>query len=89
VVERDLHDALVSGHLGGAGLDVLNNEPPEPGNPLLTAPNVVISPHLGGIDSKGLADMATLAAQCIVDLHAGRWPDGCVVNEELKSGWQW
>lgn len=89
VVERDLYDALVSGHLGGAGLDVLNNEPPEVGNPLLTLPSVVLSPHLGGIDTKGLADMATLAARCIVDLHAGRWPEGCVVNDELKAGWRW
>src|SRR5262249_17688027 len=46
VVETDLRDSLVSGHLAGAGLDVLNNEPPEPGNPLLGLPNVVLSPHI-------------------------------------------
>jgi len=68
---------------------VLCNEPPEPGNPLLGLPNVVFSPHLGGIDTKGMADMADLAAKCVADLKAGRWPEGCVVNDELRAGWSW
>ena len=78
-----------AGHLAGAGLDVLNQEPPEPGNPLIRLPNVVCSPHIGGIDRKGMADMATMAAQCVVDLHAGKWPTECVVNPEVKEGWTW
>ena len=44
IVEADLRDSLVSGHLAGAGLDVLNHEPPEPGNPLLGLPTVVFTP---------------------------------------------
>jgi phosphoglycerate dehydrogenase-like enzyme len=89
VVEADLYESLVSGHLAGAGLDVFNSEPPEPGNRLLTLPNVVASPHLGGIDTKAMADMAELASSCIVALKEGRWPSGCVVNDELAPGWTW
>ena len=89
VVEADLYESLRAGHLSGAGLDVLNSEPPEPGNPLLTLPNVILSPHLGGIDSKGMADMAVMAATCIAALKQGRWPRGCVVNEEIERGWTW
>ena len=43
--ESDVADALNDGRLGGAGLDVLAKEPADPGNPLLTAKNAIITPH--------------------------------------------
>jgi phosphoglycerate dehydrogenase-like enzyme len=89
VVEADLRDSLAAGHLAGAGLDVLNHEPPEPGNPLLGLPNVVLSPHIAGTDTQSMSDMAELAAQTIVDLYLGRWPSACVVNPEIQPGWRW
>jgi len=46
VNERDLAIALENGQIYGAGLDVLSQEPPEPENPLLHAPNTVITPHI-------------------------------------------
>jgi len=89
VVETDLRDSLVSGHLAGAGLDVLNHEPPEPGNPLLGLPNVVLSPHIAGTDLQSMSDMAELAATTVVQLYHNQWPAEYVVNGEVNKNWRW
>ncbi len=89
VVETDLVEALRSGQLSAAGLDVFEKEPPDPANPLFQLDNVVLSPHLSGTDSLSQQDMGIEAARCIVDLHAGRWPKGAVVNEQLREEWEW
>jgi phosphoglycerate dehydrogenase-like enzyme len=89
VVETDLIESLVSGHLGGAGLDVLDAEPPGRDNPLLAMSNVVLSPHIAGIDTMALDDMAEQAAHCVIELYRGNWPEGCVLNMELRPDWRW
>lgn len=89
VVESDLLEALKSGHLRGAGLDVFEQEPPSPDNPLFALDNVVFSPHIAGSDHKSQLDMGIEAAECIIRLYQGEWPTGAVVNDELRSGWRW
>lgn len=54
VDEHALVDALRSGHLGAAGLDVFAHEPVEVANPLLTLPNVVVLPHLAWLTPETL-----------------------------------
>ncbi|SLM18907.1 D-isomer specific 2-hydroxyacid dehydrogenase NAD-binding protein [uncultured spirochete] len=53
VVEQDLADALKSGKMSGYATDVYNKEPPE-GSPLLGAPNVLMTPHLGASTEENL-----------------------------------
>ena len=61
VDEAALVDALRSGHLAGAGLDVFDPEPPLPGNPLLECRNVVFSPHVADMTPEG-ADLLNVGA---------------------------
>jgi phosphoglycerate dehydrogenase-like enzyme len=80
VNEHDLIAALESGRLGGACLDVTDPEPPPPGNPLRCMPNAIVSPHLGGIDTLSMDEMATMAAWCVIETLSGREASGCVVS---------
>ncbi len=89
VVEADLVEALQKGPLAGAGLDVFEQEPTSADNPLFELDNVVVSPHLGGVDTQSVEDMATEAAGNIIKLHRGEWPSGAVVNDDLRNDWKW
>lgn len=89
VDEAALIEALRSGHIAGAGLDVFEQEPTPASNPLLKLENMVFSPHLAGGDFQSNEDMALESAQNIVALHRGEWPGNAVVNATLRETWKW
>lgn len=80
VDEKALIKALEDGEIAGAGLDVYEQEPIDPNNPLLKMDNTVTLPHVGSSTLKTRQEMAMLAAKTIVDVLYDR-PTDYVVPE--------
>lgn len=77
VVEADLIDALRSGTIAGAALDVFDKEPPQADNPLFAMDNVVVSPHTASSTSESFFKMGEHMAQNIISvIETGKpvWP---------------
>ena len=72
VDEQALADALVAGRIAGAGLDVLTQEPPRAGSPVLTAPNCVITPHVAWATRKARVRLIAAAAANLAAFLEGR-----------------
>jgi D-3-phosphoglycerate dehydrogenase / 2-oxoglutarate reductase len=83
VVEAALHDALVSGKLAGAGLDVFEQEPPPVGHALFELPNVIIAPHVAGVTREALERMGEQTARNMLSALDGEPIRQNVINPDV------
>ena len=67
-----LLDALRSGHLGGYAADVMDEEPPPPDHPFLTAPCTIITPHIGSRTYENVVRQASMAVQNLINVLEGK-----------------
>jgi len=78
VDEAALIEALRAGRIAAAGLDVLEQEPPDPANPLLAMDNVLLTPHVASATSRMRPTARRRAAREVALVLAGRWPMSAV-----------
>ena len=82
--EMALIEALKGGLVSGAGLDVLEKEPPDPQSPLLAMENVIFSPHVGFYSEESIRELNRRTAESVADVLLGKWPRS-VVNREVMG----
>ena len=90
--EAALITALKEKWIAGAGLDVLEIEPPKPDNPILKMPHVILSPHNASASARFDPSRKRRVGQELALVLSGRWPMSCVnpvvlPNSGLKR-WQ-
>ena len=84
VDEKALIQALGEGLLSGAGLDVLEKEPPDSQSPLLKMENVVLSPHVGFYSVESISELKRRTAKNVSEVLMGRRPSS-VVNQGVMG----
>lgn len=80
IAQGDLVKAVASGTIRGAALDVLAVEPPEPDDPVLHTPGILVTPHISYLSVDSLAELQTRAAQNAACILAGK-PGADIVPE--------
>ena len=83
--EEALIMSLQEGRIAGAGLDVFEQEPIPPRNPLLGLSNVILTPHSAALTRECVIRMATEAAGCVLDVFEGREPPNVANRQVLQS----
>ena len=70
--------ALRNAEIAGAGLDVLETEPPEENEELLTLGNAIVTPHAAFISEESILDLEVTAATCVAQVLTGKLPESVV-----------
>ena len=84
VDEKALYTALSEGIIAGAGLDVLEAEPPSPDNPLLKLNNVLITGHFAYYSEESREELFRWPWEEVARVLQGEWPQG-LVNPQVKE----
>ena len=84
VDEEALAKALKEGILGGAGIDVFSSHPINPRSPLLSCPNVVLTPHIGGATEETVRRHSEMMTRDIELFLEGKKPEN-LLNPEVWS----
>ena len=86
IIDEDaLYNALTSGEIKGAGLDVLLNEPSSADHPLFSLKNVLLSPHIAGVTVESTRRMATQTVDNVLKVFDGNVDPECVVNQDVLN----
>jgi D-3-phosphoglycerate dehydrogenase len=88
VDQKALTKVLQEGRIAGAGLDVLEQEPPDPNDPILTLDNVMLAPHALCWTDQCFAGNGAADVRAVLDVQHGREPRG-VVNRAVLSSEVW
>jgi len=84
--QNALVKALLEQRIAGAGLDVLEREPPDPNDPLLKLENVIFTPHVGSTSEKSYNELRKMAAEEVARVLTGEPPRHPINPEALKIG---
>lgn len=87
--QKALTKVLQERRIAGAGLDVLEQEPPDPSDPMLALDNVILTPHSLCWTDQCFAHQGTLDIQAVLEYCEGRAPTGTIVNRAVLDGQPW